>query len=154
MKKRDLNYYLTAPYAIEIRAVDEEEGGGYTACIPQLGRLALVGDGATPEEALAELAAARELVIPIMLEQGVELPDPSPAEEPELKTYSGNLVLRIPRSLHARLAAAARDEGCSINKMVTGMLSAALEGSSIARAREQRRPQPANGRAVAQQPCR
>lgn len=138
MKKRDLNYYLTARYAIELRMIDEAEGGGWSACIPELGRMALVGDGETPEEALAELQAARELVIPIMLERGVELPDPAPMVEAEFKTYSGNLVLRVPRSLHARLAAAARDEGCSINKMVTGMLSAALAGQSISRAVEER----------------
>ena len=40
---------------IKVEAIPEEDGGGYTAYIPKLGRYALVGDGDTPEEAIKSL---------------------------------------------------------------------------------------------------
>jgi predicted RNase H-like HicB family nuclease len=45
-------------YAIVIRRLQPEEGGGFMACIPQLGWLSLTGDGETPEEALHNLQDA------------------------------------------------------------------------------------------------
>lgn len=49
-------------YPIEISRLSQEDGGGYYACIPQLGRYAFQGDGATLEEALKELEVSKRLM--------------------------------------------------------------------------------------------
>jgi hypothetical protein len=50
-------YYLSLPYAIEIRPLSDMEGGGFHAIIPRLGRYSAVGDGETAEAAYADLRA-------------------------------------------------------------------------------------------------
>ncbi|MDI6892907.1 MAG: type II toxin-antitoxin system HicB family antitoxin [Actinomycetota bacterium] len=47
--------YLVAPYAVKIVPIPEKEGGGYSACVPELGEPYCVADGNTPEEAVANL---------------------------------------------------------------------------------------------------
>src|SRR5438105_15823735 len=119
---RRADYYLSLRYPAVIRELSPEEGGGYTATIPQLGSRTFVADGETAAEAIDALDALRRHLIPGLLADGVELPEPR--EEPEaMEQYSGNLVLRIPKSLHAQLAAAARQSGCSLNKYATQLLS-------------------------------
>jgi hypothetical protein len=41
-------------------------------------------------------------------------------------TYSGRLLLRMPRSLHEELARASDREGVSLNQFITGALSSAV----------------------------
>jgi hypothetical protein len=42
-------------------------------------------------------------------------------------TYSGRLLLRMPRSLHEELARASDRDGVSLNQFITGVLAAAVE---------------------------
>ena len=42
-------------------------------------------------------------------------------------TYSGRLLLRMPRTLHEELAKAADRDGVSLNQFITGVLAAAVE---------------------------
>lgn len=53
--QQDLEPDWNHDYAILIRRLQPEEGGGFMACIPQCGWATLVGDGETPEEALSHL---------------------------------------------------------------------------------------------------
>jgi predicted RNase H-like HicB family nuclease len=109
-----------------VRELAPEEGGGYMACIPQLGSRTFVADGETPAEAVRALEALRGRLLPELLAEGVVLPEPR--EEPEpIEQYSGNLVLRIPKSLHAHLAAEAKRSGCSLNKYATELLAQNME---------------------------
>jgi antitoxin HicB len=118
---KDLAYYLSLPYAVEILPILEEEGGGYTACIPRLGRFSAVGDGDTPEAAYADLRAALPSLITNWLAQGIALPEPG--EDVPVLSYSGKLALRVPKSLHAQVAARARREGVSINQFIATTLA-------------------------------
>jgi predicted HicB family RNase H-like nuclease len=59
-----------------------------------------------------------ELWIEAKLEGG--FPVPAPAEE---SRYSGKFVLRLPKSLHARLAMEAEKEGVSLNQYALYRLS-------------------------------
>jgi predicted HicB family RNase H-like nuclease len=62
----------------------------------------------------------RRLWITTEHEDGSEIPLPSYPEE-----YSGKFNLRIPKSLHRRLAEAAEREGVSLNQCVVSLLSGA-----------------------------
>ncbi|HWH92982.1 MAG TPA: sigma-70 family RNA polymerase sigma factor [Baekduia sp.] len=52
--------------------------------------------------------------------------DAAPAPAPATDVRSGRLLLRLPRSLHAELADAARREGVSLNTYIAGTLAAAV----------------------------
>ena len=120
-----VEHYLSQRYPITLIEVSEEEGGGFRASIPQLGDRTFVAAGDTPQEALDNLDAVRRALIPELLAEGIALPDAIPDRE-DAEAYSGNLVLRIPKSLHARLAREAARNGCSINKLATQLLAEGL----------------------------
>ena len=44
-----------AKVIIEIEKIPDNLGGGYTACVPELGRMAVIGDGESAYEALYDM---------------------------------------------------------------------------------------------------
>ena len=98
------------------QVVWSEEDGGYVATTPELDGVSAFGD--SPEGALAELSVARSLWLEQMKASGEEPPAPL-----ALQPYSGQFRLRIPRSLHAWLAARAAIEGVSLNTLIVQLLS-------------------------------
>lgn len=84
--------------------------------------------GSTWEEANANLGDALESWLRAAVELGNDIPTPRGADEPE--EYSGRFSVRVPRSLHRRLAARAAREGCSLNQLVTTVLAEAVDGSA------------------------
>jgi antitoxin HicB len=88
----------------------------WVARVPALPGCAAHGDSAA--EAVSEAEQAADLIVDAMREYG----DPLPAEE-GLTSYSGNIRLRLPRSLHARLDALAYEEGVSLNQLMVAFLS-------------------------------
>jgi antitoxin HicB len=49
-----------------------------------------------------------------------------PVPEPGSGGHSGKFIQRVPKSLHARLTARARQEGVSMNTLVTTILAESL----------------------------
>jgi antitoxin HicB len=119
--QKTLDYYLSLDYPVETRRIDDSLGGGYVASIPSLGSYAFVGDGETPTEAYENLQAAKKEIFEDCLKEG--LPIPEPVSEPEYEDYSGKLMLRMPRELHAKLAAAAKRNDTSLNQFILYLLS-------------------------------
>ncbi len=126
--KRDLKYYTNLNYPIEIRKIPEDEGGGYCAEIPQLGRFAFVGDGDTVEESLDNLEAVKSDLFADYLKRGIPIPEPEIEVEEQ---YSGRFVVRVPKALHALLSKQAKKNECSLNQYVTTLLSTAVVAGSI-----------------------
>ena len=54
---------------------------------------------------------------------------PEPDVRPSRQEYSGKFVVRVPKSLHAALAAEADAEGVSLNQLVVAKLSVQLAGT-------------------------
>ena len=105
-------------YPITLSPLPEDEGGGYMVTIPDLpGCLA---DGETVEEAIAEARDAFEAWTTAEREDAGTLPAP--------KTYSGQFVQRIPKTLHMRLARRAESEGVSLNHLAATLLAEGLAG--------------------------
>lgn len=129
--KKTIKYYMGLNYPIEISRLSQEDGGGYHACIPQLGRYAFQGDGETVEEALKELEISKRVMFEALIEEGVEIPEPKSEDETE---YSGKFIVRLPKSLHRSLAQRAEAEGVSLNQLVVSLLSssAAVHGFEAA----------------------
>ncbi len=67
---------------------------------------------------IANINEARQLWIETAYEAGDDIPLPSTDE-----TYSGKLLLRMPKSLHRRLAEEAEGENVSLNQYIVSVLS-------------------------------
>lgn len=104
-------------YPFELRPLTKAEGGGWLITFPDLP--GCMSDGDSPEEAIANGRDAACAWLAAAHEAGREVP--RPGELP-----SGRFVARIPRSLHARLAARARQEGVSMNALVSAILAESL----------------------------
>ncbi len=118
--------YSALDYPVEIRRLPDEEGGGYVACIPMLGRWTVQAVGDTVDEALELLEEVKSAVFAQLREQGLAIPAPPPIEEP--KQYSGKIVLRLPSKMHEELIHRAEEEGCSLNQFIQNALARYLGG--------------------------
>ena len=112
--EKDLAYYMSLRYPVQIVECEE---GGYFVRIPDLP--GCMTQGETIEEALANIKEAKELWLEEMVESGLPIPEPAGDRE-----HSGRFVVRMPRSLHARLAQESEREGVSLNQYVVSRLSA------------------------------
>ncbi|HEY7067690.1 MAG TPA: type II toxin-antitoxin system HicB family antitoxin [Chloroflexota bacterium] len=126
--RRTLEDYLALAYTVHFIA---DEDGGYTAVFPDLP--GCLTQGETLEEVAAMAEDARRGWIHNEYDRGREIPLPSyPDDE-----YSGQFRLRIPKSLHRRLAESAAVEGVSLNQYLVMLLTRA---ETEARAARQRPP--------------
>jgi len=119
---KDLSYYMSLNYPVEIVKIPSDEGGGYMATIPLLGRNVFVGDGETIEEALKNLEFVKEEWFKTYLERGHEIPLP---EEVGERDYSGKFIIRVSPALHRQLAKTARKSNQSLNQYLVQILSSA-----------------------------
>lgn len=101
-------------HAVCIKWSDEDNG--FIATIP--GIKALSAFGAKREKALSELKIAAEAYFEALEAAG----KPLPLHE-KVTPYSGQLRLRMPKSLHAALSNGAEDEGISLNTYIVTLLS-------------------------------
>jgi RNA polymerase sigma-B factor len=111
------------PYRISI-VRDQAKGHEWTAQAEELPGCQAHGDSV--EEAIRGIDAAIEEWIEDALAKGREVPDPRTAA-----SYSGRLMLRMPRSLHAELSGAADREGVSLNQFIATSLERALASSAV-----------------------
>ncbi len=91
--------------------MSDEDGGGWLAEIPQL--TGCMSDGDSPEEALVNLNGAKKVWIETCLELGKEIPEPVNPED-----FSGQLRVRMPKSLHKALSEKVKDENVSLNQLI------------------------------------
>lgn len=116
-EKHDIAHYMALPYTKLLRP---DADGDIVARVVELPGCSAHGEN--EEEALRNLQEAQRL----WLEDCIEAADPVPEPEKEEPLPSGKWVQRVPRSLHQRLAKAAKSEGVSLNQLVTSMLSERL----------------------------
>lgn len=92
----------------------------YVALCTEFPHLSAFGD--TPSEALAELDVVLDGALAVHREEGWPIPEPLAPPEPRALP-SGKFVLRLPRSLHARLVRRADHEGVSLNALAIALLA-------------------------------
>lgn len=108
--KKTLDYYLSLEYEIKIKRLSSDEGGGWFAEIPNLP--GCMADGDSIEETVDNLNDARVAWIRTNMELGRVIP------ESDSDSYSGQLRLRMPKSLHRELSQKAKDENVSLNQLI------------------------------------
>ena len=105
-------------YPINVAPIPKEEGGGYMVTLPDLP--GCVADGESINEAIREARDAFAAWTAVELDDKGTLPAP--------KSYSGQFVQRIPKTLHMRLAKRAASEGVSLNQLAATFLAEGLAG--------------------------
>ena len=115
--KKTIDCYLNLPYRMEI--IPDTEEGGFTVRYPDLPGCLTCSE--TMEGAIANAQDAKLAWIKAALEDGLEIPIPS--DEPDLSEFSGQLKLRMPKSLHRSLSINAKKEGISMNQYCIYLLS-------------------------------
>jgi predicted RNase H-like HicB family nuclease len=125
-------------YPAQVFWSDEDEG--FIAIAPDLPGCSSFGE--TQAEALAELQPAIEAWI--QAARAANNPIPGPSDPAQRAQYSGKVLVRMPRVLHARLVGAAEVEEVSLNQYIVYLLSTA----SAHVAKQQQR----HSREVVQQP--
>jgi antitoxin HicB len=123
---KDLTYFLSLNYPMEI----VEDDGRFVVSIPDLPGCVSYGD--SPEEALANVKAIKQLWLKGALEGGQTIVEPAMVED-----FSGKFVLRIPRSLHQALDREARKQGVSLNMYIAHLLSERHKLTSLESVAEQ-----------------
>lgn len=106
-------------YPLNIRPLSEEEGGGILVTFPDLP--GCMADGETPEEAIADARGAFDCWMTAHIEDGRPIPEPGGA-----LGGSGKFITRVPKSLHAKLATRAKQEGVSLKSLVLSFIAEGL----------------------------
>jgi len=109
-------------YSVIVKWSDED--GEFVAIIPEMPLIS--GLGPTREKAIKECMIATSLVVESLQEEGRPLPEPN-----KIVPYSGQLRLRMPRHLHAQLAAFAEQEGMSLNSYIVYLLTRASTAAEL-----------------------
>lgn len=110
--------YMAMPYTKVVQERNDESGHYFYGKVMELDGCQSTGD--TLDELYENLNEAMEGYIELKLERGLPVPEPKDSEE-----YSGKFNLRLPKSLHKRLAVEAAQEGVSLNQYAVYKLSQA-----------------------------
>jgi antitoxin HicB len=106
-------------YPFEIRPLSEEDGGGFLISFTDFSEC--IADGETMAEAIENGMDALQETIAALESLNMAVPEPGSGG-----SYSGKFIQRVPKSIHARLVMRAKQEGVSMNSLVTAMLAESL----------------------------
>jgi len=120
--RKSIDYYMGLDYPVEI----SKDENGYYAHVPLLPGCQTWGD--SPDEVWHGILEAKQLWIETACERGRVVPEP--AEKVE---HSGRFVVRVPRTLHDDLAAAARSERISLNQYIQFLLTSKLTLTEVSK---------------------
>ena len=111
-----LEEYMKLPYTYIVKEMNDESGHYWYGKILELP--GCQSDGDTPNELFENLNEAMMGYLEVLIEDGD--PIPVPVKDTD---YSGKFVLRLPKTLHFRLAQEAEKEGVSLNQYALFKLS-------------------------------
>lgn len=106
-------------YPFHISPLSQEDGGGYMITFPDLP--GCISDGDSIEETIHNGAQAMQEWLDAC--KKLKRPIPKPGVEAAQSSYSGKILQRFPKTLHARLAQRAKREGVSLNQLILSLVS-------------------------------
>ena len=106
----EIKDYMKLPYTRLVQEINDESGHYFYGRILELDGCQSTGD--TLEGLYESLNEAMEGYIETKIENGLSVPIPE-----TVSSYSGKFVVRLPKSLHQRLAIEAEKEGVSLNQL-------------------------------------
>jgi predicted RNase H-like HicB family nuclease len=111
---KDINYYMNLNYKIEV--IEDKQDGGFAFLCPELP--GCITSAETLEQGYNMIQDAKLSWFSACLEDGIIIPEPQSLED-----YSGQLRLRMPRTLHRTLSERSKREGISMNQLCIYLLS-------------------------------
>ena len=117
---KDLEYYLSLPYTIVLKPYPD---GEYFARVEELP--GCMTEGRSLAEVMEMIEDAKAGWLELALEDGDVILEPSVEQQPK-QDYNGKFSLRLPSSLHRKLAEQARREGVSLDQFVNMALAEAV----------------------------
>ena len=111
-------------YHYGFQVIWSDEDDAFVATCPDFPDLSAFG--ATPAKALEDAQNVLAMFIEEYESENVELPPQTVA-----RSYSGQLRLRLPASVHARLSECAQREGVSLNALLNVFAVEGLAGRSV-----------------------
>lgn len=106
----EIKDYMKLPYTRLVQEMNDESGHYFYGRILELDGCQSTGD--TLEELYQSLNEAMEGYLEVRQENNMPIPIPETVDK-----YSGKFVVRLPKSLHQRLAIEAEKEGVSLNQL-------------------------------------
>ena len=106
----EIKDYMKLPYTRLVQEINDESGHYFYGRILELDGCQSTGD--TLEGLYQSLNEAMEGYFEVKQENNLPIPIPETADK-----YSGKFVVRLPKSLHQRLAIEAEKEGVSLNQL-------------------------------------
>jgi len=119
--RKKIDYYLDLDYPITIHHDPE---GGFVGEIEDLP--GCMTQAESLDDLYKAIEEARRAWIEAAYENGQDIPVPR-----ELDEYKGKILVRVPRSLHRKLARTAKGEGVSLNQYITSILAAGVHGDLL-----------------------
>jgi antitoxin HicB len=118
------DHYVRLPYPVEVVPT----GDGYLARVRDLPGCTARAE--TPQELWPAVERAKREWIEDALRRGKPVPEPGGGKRSgggeERGGYSGRILVRVPKSLHAELVGRAAQEGVSLNQFILAALARAL----------------------------
>ncbi len=96
-----------------------EHDGEYVALVPELPHMSALAS--TPARAAAEAMTVAQAVVEVLEEEGRAAPEPL-----TLSSFSGETRVRMPRTLHQKLAGRALMENVSLNTLMVTLLAESI----------------------------
>ena len=114
MKNKTIDDLMKLPYTVELTP----DNGSFFAKVKELEGCMTIGESMA--EALEMIEDAKQAWLTAAVEEGIEIPLPGSMQE---ERFSGKFALRLPKSLHCRLAESAEREGISLNQYIVTLLA-------------------------------
>ena len=121
---KTLEEYMKMPYKLEI--LPDSDESGFVASYPELP--GCISCGETIESAIVNIEDAKREWLRAAIESNIQIYEPGNAD-----VYSGQFKLRIPKSLHKKLAEDSKKEGVSMNQYCVYLLSMNSSGNQTLR---------------------
>jgi len=107
----EIKDYMKLPYTKLVQEMNDESGHYFYGRILELDGCQSTGD--TLEELYQNLNEAMEGYLEVKQENNLSIPIPETSND-----YSGKFTVRLPKTLHQKLAIEAKEEGVSLNQLV------------------------------------
>ena len=107
----EIKDYMKLPYTKLVQEMNDESGHYFYGRVLELDGCQSIGD--TLEELYQNLNEAMEGYLEVKQENNLPIPIPETSNN-----YSGKFTVRLPKTLHQKLAIEAKKEGISLNQLV------------------------------------
>lgn len=122
----DLKYYQELEWPVTLTQ-EHDDGDYFVATIKEMP--GLIATGETAEEAISEAKDASKAWLVAAFEKGYKITEPDSSDV--YKNFSGKISLRMPKTLHSRLAKMAKLEETSLNSYINYIIGLGIENTTV-----------------------